>query len=489
MWSGIINRWTRRSKGGYRDAVTTAIRLSKSRFVSGLQCHKQLWWKVHEPRAPELEVEPALKHRLEQGAEVGQAARRYVPGGEYEAGFVAADTAVAVDILERHADGVALIEVKASNHVKKEHIPDVALQVHVLRQTGLRVRRAEVMHLNPACRFPDLDALFLREDVTEKVELFLPVVPGEIAAQLAMLAGPLPDVPIGEHCTKPYACPFLARCWPTLPEHHISTLYTIPHRKVEEYQARGIETIYDLPTDLELGVIHARQVKAVTTGRMVVEPSLAAALAEFVPPLAYLDFETVSYAIPRFTGCRPWENMPVQCSVHREEATGRFTHHAFLADGPEDPRPAMAELVVEACAGVKKVVAHHATFERECLKNLAAAAPRLAAELDAIEARLVDLLPLVRHHIYHPDFGGSFSIKRVLPALVPGLSYDDLEINDGETASLELMRLLFDQTLKGEERAGVRRSLLAYCERDTWAMVKLLERIRSLAGVEQLELF
>ncbi len=469
--------------------MTAPIRLSKSRFVSGLQCHKQLWWKVHEPRAPELEAEPALKNRFEQGAEVGQAARRYVPGGDYEASFVAAETAVAVDILERHPDGVALIEVKASNHVKREHIPDVALQVHVLRQAGLNVRRADVMHLNPECRFPHLDALFVREEVTEKVDLFLPVVPGEIAAQLAMLAGPLPDVPIGEHCTKPYACPFLKRCWPALPEHHISTLYTIPRRKVEEYQARGIETIHDLPTDLELGVIHARQVKAVTTGRMVVEPSLAAALAAFAPPLAYLDFETVGYAIPRFTGCRPWENMPVQCSVHREGAKGRFTHHAFLADGPADPRPAMAELVVEACAGAKKVVAHHATFERECLKNLAAAVPSLATELEAIAARLVDLLPLVRNHIYHPDFGGSFSIKTVLPALVPGLSYDDLAINDGETASLELMRLLFDETLKGEERAGLRRALLAYCERDTWAMVKLLERIRGLAGAEQLELF
>jgi predicted RecB family nuclease len=115
--------------------------------------------------------------------------------------------------------------------------------------------------------------------------------------------------------------------------------------------------------------------------------------------------------------------------------------------------------------------------------------PRLAAELQAIEAKLLDLLPVVRNHIYHPDFGGSFSLKRVLPALVPGMSYADLPINDGETASLQLMRLLFEETLKGEERAKLRRALLAYCERDTWAMVKLLERIRGLAGGDQLELF
>jgi predicted RecB family nuclease len=456
--------------------------------MSGLQCHKQLWWKVHEPKSPELTADRWLQNRIDQSNEVGLLARTYVPGAGYEASYDTDEAITVIDILEPGPPPVP-IEVKATNSLKKEHIPDVAVQVHVLRQSGLAVPRAEVMHLNPKCRFPKLDDLFVREDVTEKVELFLPLVAGELQAQRAMLAGPLPEVPIGEHCARPHKCPFLKRCWPHVPEHHVSTLYTIQRRKVEEYHALGIETIHDLPSDLELSAIHARQVKAVTTGQMVVEPKLGAAVAAFSSPLVYLDFETVSYAIPRFAGCRPWENMPVQFSVHREGATGPIRHHAFLADGLEDPRPAMAEQLVDVCAGAKQVVAYYATFERECLKNIAVAVPRLAAELDAIAARLVDLLPLVRNHIYHPDFGGSFSIKRVLPALVPGLSYDDLAINEGETASLELMRVLFDDQLKGEERAKLRRSLLAYCERDTMAMVKLLERIRGLGGGGQLELF
>jgi predicted RecB family nuclease len=460
--------------------------LSKSRFVAGLQCYKQLWWRVHEPKAPELTPDPGLQNRFDQAMEVGLAARTRVPGARYEASFVTADAAVVVDILE---PGAVVIEVKATNSVKKEHIPDVAVQVHVLRQAGLAVPRAEVMHLNPECRFPDLGNLFVREDVTEKVELFLPVVAGEIQSQQAMLAGPLPDVPIGEHCTTPHKCPFLKRCWPNLPEHHVSTLYTIQRRKVEEYQARGIETIHDLPSDLELSVIHARQVKAVTTGQMVVERTLERALAEFASPLAYLDFETVSYAIPRFRGCRPWENMPVQFSVHREGSKGGVTHSAYLVDGPEDPRPTIAAQVIKACAGAKRVVAYYASFERECLKNLALGVPHVATELLDVADRLIDLLPLVRNHIYHPDFGGSFSIKKVLPALVPGSSYADLAINEGETATLQLQRLLFEETLKGEERAELRRALLAYCERDSWAMIKLLERIRGFVGSTQLDLF
>jgi predicted RecB family nuclease len=453
--------------------------------MAGLQCHKQLWWRIHDPNAPELTADAGLQNRFDQSNDVGLVARNYVPGARYEASFATDEAVAVVDILE----GPVLVEVKATNSLKREHIPDVAVQVHVLRQAGLAVPRAEVMHLNPKCRFPNLDDLFVREDVTEKVDLFLPVVPGEIRAQLAMLAGPLPDVAIGEHCTRPHKCPFLKRCWPALPEHHVSTLYTIQRRKVEDYQTHGFETIHDLPSELELSVIHARQVKAVTTGQMVVEPKLASALGEFPSPLAYLDFETVSYAIPRFVGCRPWENMPVQFSVHREGPKGRFTHAAYLADGPEDPRPAIAEHLVKSCAGAKRVVAYYASFERECLKNLAQGVPHLAAELLGIAERLIDLLPLVRNHIYHPEFGGSFSIKKVLPALVPGLSYADLPINEGETATLQLMRLLFEETLKGEERAKLRRALLAYCERDSWAMVKLLERIRGLVGSEQLELF
>jgi predicted RecB family nuclease len=304
-----------------------------------------------------------------------------------------------------------------------------------------------------------------------------------------MLAGPLPEVPIGDHCTRPYECPFLARCWPKLPEHHVSSLYRIERRRALELEADGYATIYDLPSDLELSVIHARQVKAVQTGRLVVEPALKAALAAFRSPLAFLDFETVSLAIPRWPGCRPWQIVPVQFSVHAEGRGGGFAHYEWIAEGPEDPRPALAQALVEACAGARAVVAYYASFERDCLRQLREAVPPLGRELERIERRLVDLLPVVRNHVYHPDFGGSFSIKKVLPALVPGLSYGDLEIADGERATVELLRLMFaGDAMAPADRAALRGALLRYCERDTWAMVKLLERLRGLVA-DQLELF
>jgi predicted RecB family nuclease len=494
----------------------TPPRLSKSRYLAGLQCHKQLWWRVHDPEARELSPTPGQQNLFAQGREVGERARDHVPGGElidlpffeydnkvaatrealgrdlpaiYEAWFLADETYVGVDILERTPRGYGVIEVKASNRRKPEHLPDAAVQVHVARRAGLQVERAELMHLNGECRYPDLSDLFVREDVTALVEGAVIGVPDELAEQQRMLAGPLPDVPIGDHCTRPYECPFIERCWPHVPDHHVSSLYRIDRKRALELEADGYATIYDLPSDLELSLIHARQVKAVQTGRMVVERSLVRALAQFASPLAFLDFETVSLAIPRWPGCRPWQQVPVQFSAHIEERGRGLVHREWIADGPEDPRPALAEALVEACGGARKVVAYYASFERECIRQLRDAVPRFARELERIERRLVDLLPTIRNHVYHPDFGGRFSIKKTLPALVPGLSYADLKVQDGEIATVELQRLMLekDQTPPAE-RAALREALLRYCERDTWAMVKLLETLKGLVA-DQLELF
>jgi predicted RecB family nuclease len=289
-------------------------------------------------------------------------------------------------------------------------------------------------------------------------------------------------VAIGPHCDEPYECPFKARCWPTLPAHHLSTLYR-GGRRAEALAAQGYRTLLDLPADLALPEVAARQVRAVREGRLIVEPGLAAALHVIQPPVAYLDFETIMPAVPCWTGCHPYQQVPVQLSCHLVDARGAPRHHAFLAEGPGDPRPAVAEAVLRACAGAETVVAYGASFERRCLEHLAAAVPERAAELRAVAARLVDLLPIVRGHVYHPDFGGSFSLKQVLPALVPELGYADLAIAEGGTAQAALERLLLQEaTIPAAERAALRLQLLDYCARDTLALVRLVERLAGLAG-------
>ncbi|HEV2057388.1 MAG TPA: DUF2779 domain-containing protein [Methylomirabilota bacterium] len=485
-----------------------AIRLSKSRVMAGLQCHKRLWWTVHEPAAPELTPDNVLQHRFDVGIRIGIVARAYVPGGVlidlpyrayderitateaalqggapviYEAAFRAGQVFVSVDILEHPSARAGVIEVKSSNSVKEEHVPDVAVQAHVVRRSGVGASRLEIMHLNKACAYPDLSNLFTRSDVTEQAHEALEAMPAVIQGQLAMLAGPLPDVAIGDHCTKPYECPFMARCWPVLPPHHVSTLYRGGAR-ARELEEQGYATLHDLPEDIELKAIQGRQRRAVQSGQLIVDSTLAAALRIFQPPLAYLDFETVGLPIPIWNGCHPWEPVPVQFSCHVEEAGGRVTHHEWLADGPGDPRPALAERLIRACEPARSVVVYNASFERRCLLQMADALPALAGPLRRIADGLVDLLPLVRNHVYHPDFGGSFSLKSVLPAMVPELRYDTLAIGDGETASLELEHLLFQEAdLTPEVKAHLRGDLLRYCGQDTWGLVKLLERLRHLA--------
>jgi hypothetical protein len=444
-----------------------AYRLSKSRYTYGLQCPRQLWWRVHEPGAPELVPGPSLRARFAVGTRVGEVARSYVPGGVlitgapsqaaarvaateaalaarapavYEATFVAGDVYAAVDILERTGDGFALVEVKSSTHVRDQYVADAAIQAWVARGAGVPVRVVEIMHLNRGCTYPDLSDLFTRADVTDRVGAMAPRIPEEVARQLAMLAGPLPEVAPGPHCTRPYDCPFLSRCWPAEP--------AVPAGIAPE-----------------------------------VRVALGEALSPFAARLAFLDFETVQPAIPVWPGCHPFDLVPAQFSCDVTSAGGSLVHHEWLAEGPEDPRPALAEALVRACEGAEGVVAYWAAFERGCLHHLAAAVPALAAPLEAIAAKLVDLYPVVKRHVSHPGFRGSFSLKSVLPVLVEDMSYEALAVREGEMATNEIARLLFaGDGMSTAERSAVRRALLEYCALDTLAMVKLLERLRALAG-------
>ena len=486
-----------------------AVGLSKSRVMAGLQCHKRLWWTVREPTAPELKPDAALQAVFDEGHRVGEVARSYVPGGVlidlpynafakrvtatqdavrrgetviYEAAFSASRVFVSVDILERKPKSAAVIEVKSATKVKEQHLPDVAVQAHVVAQSGMEVARMEVMHLNRTCAYPDLSNLFTRTDVTEPARVLLPAMPRVINDQLAMLAGPLPEVAIGEHCRTPYDCPFIGRCWPAQPPDHVSTLYSVG-RRAAELEELGYATIHDLPDDVQLRAIQDRQRRAVQSGHMIVEPGLAAALRDFQAPIAFLDFETVALPIPVWNGCHPYDAVPAQFSCHVEDAGGHVTHHEWLAEGAGDPRPALAERVIRACEGARTVVAYSAGFERGCLERMAEALPGLSAPLHGIADRLVDLLPVVRNHVYHPGFGGGFSLKRVLPALVPELSHDELTISEGSVASQELERLLFQESeLTPEAKAQLPSGLLRYCHQDTWGLVRLLRRFRELAA-------
>ena len=486
--------------------------LSKSRFVTGCQCPKLLWWTVHEPDAVELQPDKVLQDLFDQGRQVGKVARRRYPGGVlidlphhavaervaatkraladgapavFEATFVARDTYVAIDVLERQGDGYHLTEVKSSSSQKDEHIPDVAVQAHVAAASGVPVTGASVLHLNKEFRHPDSGDLFARTDVTAAVATYVPTVPEELEKHNAVLRGPLPDVPIGLHCFEPRECPFINRCWPDTPD-HIRRLHNVGPKRSAYYLARGIHKIGDLPATEKLDFTQRRQIKAMAENRIVVEPTLAGQLDPFVTPgrLGFLDFETISRAIPVWPGMAPWQQAAAQFSYHERQPDGTYTHAAFLAEGPEDARPKLTAAMIRATARADRV-ATYTSFEKTRIRDLQKAVPDLADELAALEAKLLDLHPVVKNCVYHPGFLGSFSLKYILTPLVPDLTYNDLVIVDGRVASVEIARLLFvADKIPRHERDRVRQDLLNYCERDTWAMVRLLERLKELAATK-----
>jgi len=397
----------------------------------------------------------------------------------FEASFLADNTFVAVDALTPVDGGFHLTEVKSSSSQKDEHLPDVAVQMHVLAQSDIKIIGADVMHLNKECHYPDLSNLFERTDVTAAVAPLLNKVGWEIEAQLRMLEGPLPDVPIGLQCHEPYECPFLERCWPKDPD-HIMRLYNIGPKRATPFMQTGVNRISDLPASQKLNVTQKRQIRAMKEGRIIVEPGLKQALAAFDGRLGYLDFETIQRAVPVWPGMAPWEQAPAQFSYHEANGDGTYAHAEYLAEGPKDCRQELARAMVKATQGAERVVMY-SPFEKTKIRGLQKSVPELRPELEELEHKLIDLLPIVRENVYHPDFLGSFSIKDVLHPLVPELTYNDLVIVDGLVASVKIARLLFVAgKIAPEEQARVRKDLLNYCERDTWAMVKVLEKLREL---------
>lgn len=456
-------------------------RLTKSQYLAGRQCHLRLWWERHQRGAVELVPNEATRWRLEQGREVGLLARHHVPHAEYERRVATAAALAAIDILEPLALGHVLIEVKASTRLRPHHLEDIAFQWYVAEASGLPITRAELMHLNRDCRHPALESLFRRVDVTGEVLSRAVMVPQQIQELHAVVAGARPTVAPGSHCTDPRPCPFFDRCNPQPPPDHVSRLHRISDRQLAEFGARGIGRIGEIPDGDPLPPLHARQRAAVRANDLAVTPGIGARLEGLVEPLAFLDFETVSTAVPRLAGTAPWENVPAQFSVHRLERHGRLIHHAWVPDGPDDPRPMLAARLVEACGNVGTVIGYNTGFESRCLAQLASAVPAQRLALEEIQRRLFDLLPVVRDHVYHPAFQGSFSLKSVLPVLVPALSHGRLAgVQRGDEASALLGRLLFESRWGAEEQEARREELRRYCELDTLALVRLLERLRAL---------
>jgi predicted RecB family nuclease len=484
-------------------------RLSKSRFMAGLQCHKRLYLELY---APELATgtDPTTQARFDAGTEVGEVARRRFPAGQLlaqdhrhhaaaeketrrlladrtipalcEAAFHHDDVAVRTDILVRQRrQTFDLIEVKSTTGWKEQHVPDLAVQLYVLEGAGLRVDRAYLMHLNRNYVYGggdyDLEQLFTCADLTEQVRTLQPdVVTALTAMRRPLWAETHPPIPTGPHCTSPYTCEFYDHCRSDRPDHPIVHLPGLREPILTQLADLGILDIRDIPPDFRgLTALQARARDVLQSGNRYHDPAITAALGKVQFPVHFIDFETFAPALPVFVGTRPYETMPFQWSDHILSEDGRVRHREFLHDGSDDPRRRFAESLLGAASTGGSIVVY-SSYEGTRLRELEALFPDLALSLARLRARLFDLLPMVRMHVYDEAFHGSFSIKAVLPALVPHLGYDDLEIADGLLASLAYEELREGIT-PADRAAELRANLLAYCRRDTEAMLELFKAL------------
>ncbi|MEE8148079.1 MAG: DUF2779 domain-containing protein, partial [Longimicrobiales bacterium] len=349
--------------------------------------------------------------------------------------------------------------------------------------TGIKVRRAYLLHIDSSYVYEggsyDLSRLFQLEDVTKEARAF---ARRSMPVALAEMREPLreeepPAIEIGPHCVRPYQCPFYGHCREGAPEHHIEQLPWASAGLLDELQGVGIRDIGDIPADFAgLSVLQQRVRGCVVTGRPYLDPRLKAALSGVTYPVHFLDFETFNPALPIYPGTRPYQVIPFQWSLHVRDRAGDLSHHSFLAKGDGDPREAFAATLLDA-TGPEGTIVSYSGYEQTIIRQLAGDIPTYAERLLGLDDRFLDLLEVLRAFYYHPDFHGSYSIKAVLPVLVPDAGYHDLDIREGSQASLAFAQIIAPDT--GEkEKERLREALLSYCQRDTEAMVRIYDALR-----------
>jgi hypothetical protein len=304
-------------------------------------------------------------------------------------------------------------------------------------------------------------------------------VPDELAGMRAMLRGEMPEIDIGPHCSDPYDCDFMDFCWQHVPEYSV---FSLRGRGIDPWELyrQGVVKLQDVPLD-SLNLMQRMQAEYYLDKKSHADP---AKIREFLKkvryPVCFLDFETFSAAIPLFDGTRPYQQVPFQYSLHRIDAEGEEARHfEYLAQPGADPRQEIAEKLLGEIPEGACVIAYSMAFEKRVLRELGESGPMLRKRLNAVTTGMIDLMePFKRRDIYHWRMNGSYSLKSVLPVLVPGMTYEGMEISDGEMASAAYFSM--ETIAAPAELSRLRKALLEYCRQDTLGLVRLLEMMRAM---------
>jgi len=486
--------------------------LSKSTFLKGLQCDKHLYLYKNNKELldPLSEMQQAIFSR---GTDVGKLAQQLFPGGIdssppsltkfdesikltqelikrgeqviYEASFMFEQVLAAADIVVKKDDGWKIFEVKSSTSVNEVHINDAAVQYWIVSNLGYSVKDISIVYINNQYMRKgelDLNSLFSIESVLEFVLEKQKFVTDEIARQKKVLnRNSIPKVDIGMHCTDPYPCGFIGYCWKHIPENSVFDISGMHLRKKFELYEKGIIKLKDIPNDCGLNKNQQLQIDGVLKNEKIIDKeAIKEFLSTFSYPMYFVDFESFQPPVPLYKNSKPYQQIPFQYSVHyKESASSELRHFEFIAEPDTDPRIPFIENLLKVLSDKGDIIVYNKSFEITRLKEIQRDLPKYAKQIEKLFDRVKDLmLPFQKKYYYSPEMKGSYSIKYVLPALVPELSYDKMSIADGGTASLAYESLLtLDDFIKIDE---IKKQLLEYCKLDTLAMVRILEKLEGL---------
>ena len=489
--------------------------LSKSLYMRGLQCPKSLWLKKYK-NDKLSKPDASAQAVFETGNRVGElACKLFTPGKKieftphdyqkmfdktqqllkdgvkniYEAAFSFDDIYVAVDILHINDDGsVEIYEVKSSTEVKDVYLHDASVQYYVLNGLGFDVKKTNIVHINNKYVRGDTlevqklfsivdvsdEVLELQHDISQNLKYFRDILHKEDSE---------PNIDIGTHCFNPYECDAKKYCWKNIPEYSIFDISKLRSEKKFEMYYKGIIEFNDIE---DLTIFSASQqvqiVSELEQKSIINKPAIQKFVKSLKYPLYHLDFETFQQAIPEWKGVSPFMQIPFQYSLHIEQQDGSLEHREFLAKERVDPRYELAKHLVNDIPVNVTVLAYNMGFEKGVLRKLADMFEEFAPNLMAIHDNVKDLMiPFQKKDYYTPKMKGSYSIKYVLPALVPEMAqaYKELDgVQNGSDAMQTYAKL--SQIADKKEIARLREALLRYCELDTLAMVKVLKKLKEI---------
>ena len=484
--------------------------LSKSSFIKGIQCEKQVYlYKYHYDWIDE--VSESQQVIFNRGHDIGKLAQQLFPGGIiaaedprnylkaiektselirggakiiYEAAFGFDDVLCIADIIAWDGKIWNIFEVKSSTKISETYYRDAAVQYYVISNC-INVKDISIIYINNQYKRNgelELKKLFNIESVKENVSELQDFVKSQLKRLKKVLKGKeTPALDIGKQCSDPYQCGFWGYCWKDIPDYSVFDIAGLRGEKKFELYGRGCVKLEEVPEDYPLSQSQRIQIECHNSNKPVIDKiNIKEFLSSISYPIYFMDFETFMPAVPIFNGARPYQQITFQYSLHYQRSQNtKVEHYEFLADASGDPRIPFIEKLLKDTREEGIILVYNKTFEITRLKEIAAEFPKYKNEIGERIERIVDLMvPFQKKYYYTPAMQGSYSIKYVLPALVPGLSYEGMNIADGGTASAAFESLYFEEdTSKVKE---IRENLIKYCCLDTRAMVEILNFLQKI---------